>query len=70
MNGGGCTCAARSESECCCDVDWTDLNTVKQARKQALLDFADMFERGTSGWTPKTIRGLAETEEFQIGFDS
>lgn len=22
--GGGCTCAAYSESECCCDVDWTN----------------------------------------------
>ena len=22
--GKGCTCYAYSESECCCDVDWTD----------------------------------------------
>lgn len=71
MDGKGCTCAAWSESECgCVDVDWTDSNTVKAARKQALLDFADMFERGTSGWTPKTIRELAESEEFQNGFES
>ena len=24
MRGDGCECYARSEGECCCDVDWTD----------------------------------------------
>ena len=31
--GKGCTCAAHSESECCCRVDWTDPEIYKlQAR--------------------------------------
>ena len=68
MNGEGCTCMARSSNECCCDADWTDSQTVQEARKQALLDFADIFERGGSGWTPKTIRELAASHQFMTKF--
>ena len=71
MDGKYCKCAARNSSECCCDVNWTDSETVKKARRQALLDFADIYERGSSGWSERTMRELAETEEFQtMGFDS
>ena len=29
-DGRGCTCAARSENDCCCDVDWTPQKVIDQ----------------------------------------
>lgn len=68
MDGKNCTCSAYSESECCCGVDWTSAQTVKEARRQALLDFADIYHIGSSGWTPKTMRELAKSDGFMSGW--
>jgi len=36
--GEGCTCAARSESECCCEVDWSDPEVYTLRRKVEQLE--------------------------------
>ena len=45
-DGKGCKCAARSESECGCDADWTpqevyDLRTENKQLKEAIRRLAD-----------------------------
>jgi hypothetical protein len=37
-DGIGCTCCARSESECCCDVDWTPQEVYELRQRVAELE--------------------------------
>lgn len=43
MNGEGCMCAAHSESECCCDVDWRTASEV--AGEEAIERVRAMVDR-------------------------
>lgn len=43
-DGFGCTCAAYSESECCCGVDWTP-KEIYELRQQLAEAQADAIEQ-------------------------
>ena len=45
--GKGCKCAASSEANCCCDVDWTDLDVYKlrEQLKQSQARIAELEEK-------------------------
>jgi hypothetical protein len=39
--GKGCKCCSQSDSDCCCEVDWTDPEVYKLREIESIMDKAN-----------------------------
>lgn len=64
--GKGCTCAARSESECACGVDWTDPEVYELRKaKELALDYVSKSYRPEPKYDAERFDKLCEVLGYE-----